>query len=225
MCPNDRYKTLIEFLFNRAESEGDWRYLDETDEEENAILASVSDQELVSYLIKMFENCSTDLLVFSDWQLNKGLNYIFNNFVYSVYKKEIPLTTLLRFINSLKHLYEECFQFRCESALSHLAGAKNPLNDICYMLWDIISIPHYYRETEDREEIYEVTHKLWECVLSLSNIACIESALHGIGHNSCEYSDRITKMVDKFILSYSKNPEHNKDLINYAQCAKRGMIQ
>ena len=57
--------------------------------------------------------------------------------------------------------------------------------------------------------------------LGLSNPACVESGLHGLGHMATFLPDIAVPIID----TYLKNKKNkNKDLINYAKTARTGII-
>lgn len=57
--------------------------------------------------------------------------------------------------------------------------------------------------------------------LSLSNIACVESGLHGLGHLELYY-DEAPNIVRQFM---QNNPGIDKRLFEYAKNAEKGHVQ
>ncbi|WP_444919224.1 hypothetical protein [Microbulbifer sp. JMSA003] len=212
------YNEFLEFLFNRNESLGEWRWDIDLDEPD------ISGESLVSYIIRMFDNYDSDLAQYSDWQLALGLEYIFNNTFsdLSFYLRDGPssLEKRLQAIHSLKHLYSKCLNFRCRDSLGHLSEVGNPLNNFCYMLWDTTPLS-YCEELPDSDALYSAVAEVMEYALSLDNLACIESGLHGLGHLELYYKDA-PKIVKKFIKDARVK---NSRLLEYAINAESGCIQ
>ena len=69
----ENYKQLVQFLFERNESDGDWRWKD------NLVEPEVNPEELIAYVKVMYEQYDSELAGFSDWQLALGLEYIYYN--------------------------------------------------------------------------------------------------------------------------------------------------
>ena len=76
----------------------------------------------------------------------------------------------------------------------------------------------------DEDEIIEACLSVMEFCLYLPNIACQESALHGLGHLEYEdkWGDRCRKIIDTFLGSKAKNLD---ELEAYARAAYHGQIQ
>ena len=87
------------------------------------------------------------------------------------------------------------------------------------MLWDTTPLT-YCEQTPEKKEIYAAVAEVMEYSLSLDNIACIESGLHGLGHLELYY-DEAPKIVRKFIESQKVRDER---LIAYAEQAEQGNV-
>jgi len=74
--------------------------------------------------------------------------------------------------------------------------------------------------TESRGYYEAIAYVMQEC-LKLSNPACVESGLHGLGHLVPFMPDIAVPIIDQY-LKNKKNP--NEQLVNYAQAARTGMI-
>lgn len=61
-----------------------------------------------------------------------------------------------------------------------------------------------------------------ERTLQLDNIACQESALHGLGHWHSAYPKEVERIIDAFLQS---NLNIRPELEQYAQSARIGMVQ
>ena len=214
---DDKYHTFIQFLFNRVESRGDWRF--ELDDEE----PELTGEEVVDYVWRMFENYQTDLAHFSDWQLGAGLEYIFNNtfsdLPFFLRDGPAPLEERIKAIKALKNLYSKCLNERCMQTLGHYSEEGNQLNHFCYVLWDTCPLT-YCEEMKDKEKIYAAVAEVMEFSLSLDNIACVESGLHGLGHLKPYYSNAV-KIIKRYLETTGQSDER---LLEYAKHAETGCI-
>jgi len=123
-------------------------------------------------------------------------------------------------IKALKAFFQKCLNVRCEQSLGHLSETGNELNHFCYMLWDTTPLT-YCEETKEKDEIYSAVAEVMEFSLSLSNVACIESGLHGLGHLHLDY-DEAPKIVRNFI---ETNADVDRRLLAYAKEAEHGRVQ
>ena len=71
------------------------------------------------------------------------------------------------------------------------------------------------------EHLVDPIFEVLGAALSLSSIACQESALHGLGHLQSAHPDRVDHLIDKY-LSRGKPTQELKD---YAMAASAGVIQ
>lgn len=88
------------------------------------------------------------------------------------------------------------------------------------MVWDATPLT-YCEQTLEKNEIYSAVAEVMEYSLSLDNIACVESGLHGLGHLGLYY-DNAPKIVRKFV---SSRKVTDKRLIAYAKQAEKGCVQ
>src|SRR5439155_17455989 len=105
-------------------------------------------------------------------------------------------------IASIESLFEKLFARVCTDHLSHLdrrdvPASVNPINVVCYMWWDLFP---RLDEPDDPSwrELDETILDVLRGILSLSSIACRESALHGLGHWYVLSPDRVETIVDEF---------------------------
>ncbi len=175
-----RYLTWLTFVFDRRETPNGW-YFDLEDEDFGA-----TPQELVELIVLTMESSGKDLADYGDRQVAEGLNYIVNNACSSVvavlFDDAVSVQLRLRAIESIKTLYRDCFAPRCASVLCH-TGQKggNALNLPCYMLWDVFPIS-LWEGRRDGKLFYAAALDVLEDALDSSNPACVEGALHGLGH-------------------------------------------
>ncbi|PSJ71838.1 hypothetical protein C7N43_37280 [Sphingobacteriales bacterium UPWRP_1] len=79
----------------------------------------------------------------------------------------------------------------------------------------------YQNLDKETEGLYRAVASVMEQCLSLSNPACVESGLHGLGHMATFQSNIAVPIIDKFINNAKKR--HN-NLMEYAKMARTGMI-
>jgi hypothetical protein len=207
------YEEWIRFLFDRPDIAGlpEW-YWDITLEKFPA-----SAEQQVSLIGRTFERSGKDLLKYSEKQVQNGLNYILNNAasntVMLITQKGVPEDLRIDAVLKMKYLYSDCFAKRCEPALSHLDEPDaGPINSICYMLWDTSPLCQWK----------DVVLDVMEDALYLPNNACIESALHGLGHRFRQDKERVPQIIDRFL---SKTKKLRPELRQYAANARIGYVQ
>jgi hypothetical protein len=163
-----------------------------------------------------FVRCGTDLARFSDMQVSNGLNYILNNVASDIpqllrqksINEELRVDTVLK----MKHLYRDCFATRCSVSLSHLdEPGAGPLNAFCYMLWDVSPLGSWNTIVLD----------VMEDALYMPHDACIESALHGLGHRYGQDKIKAPEIISCFL---SKTRGLRPELKRYAERAMAGMV-
>jgi hypothetical protein len=207
------YEQWIRFLFDRPDTAGLPEWYWDTNLEE----FSATPEQQVSLIGRTFERSGTDLLKYSEKQVNNGLNYIVNNAISNtvmlIIQKEVPEDLRIDAVLKMKYLYRDCFAKRCEPVLSALDEPDaGPINSICYMLWDTSPLCQWK----------DVVLEVMEYALYLPNDACIESGLHGLGHRFSQDKERVPQIIDRFL---SKTKALRPELREYAARARTGYIQ
>lgn len=212
------YDEWISSLFDRDEAKGDWRF--DIDYEP----IDVPETLLCAFIIRLNSKLPELLGRYTDWQLAMGLDYIYNpccsNYAFSIRDGDAPLKTRLAAIESMKNLYRDCFEIRCRPVLGHLSERGSEFNDFCYMLWDVTPI-NYCEGHKNRVAILDAVADVLEFALSMKNIACLESALHGLGHMVYKFP-RAAEIIQSFI---NKADNIDSRILRYAEAAKTGYIQ
>jgi hypothetical protein len=215
----DEYHAWLKHVFDRPVHDPAW-YFDIDAPEFQADAKTIT--ELVT---RTMLRSGTDLLAYSNGQVNQGLHYIFNNAcsntVFAILDETVPFEQKVAAIRSIKLLYKDCFTPRCAPVLGHLdeTGA-NPLNAICYMLWDVTPLT-YWEKRERKDEAYAAILDVLKFALRSTNPACVESALHGLGHMHYKVSRQVEQIVQRFL---SKPHIQNEYLLHYAKNAHRGYV-
>jgi hypothetical protein len=208
---NQFYAELIEFAFNRDADINSWAW-------DLELQVPTAPPETVAVAIRrLCVNSGEDLKDFNNLQVAGGLKYIFDNsfsnYAFDLLNVELQFELRSSVLRSLGLLFEKCFAPRCTPVLSHGLGKApdNPLNGICYMFWDTSPL------STGGPDILRVM----ENSLYLSNIACVESGLHGLGHAFYKNEKLVETAIDKFLASTSNI---NEKLLTYAMNARRGYI-
>ncbi len=211
------YPDWLSSIFDHDETKGDWRfdlYLDDIE---------FTPEQVVDYVTQMFTYYDRDLAHYSDWQLAMGIDYIFNNSCsdYAFYLRDRPVSLEKRIeaILSLKVFFEKCYEKRCVPSLGHYSEKGNALNIPCYMLWDTTPLS-YCEDKQDRAAIYKAVTEVMEFSMTLSNKACIESGLHGLGH-MVPYYPEAAKIIARNMHRFRRVDSRLKD---YAKAAQTGYI-
>lgn len=215
-----RYQEWLQFVFDRPVTPNGWYFdLDISTFEVNTVEIS----ELVAHTL---ENCGRDLDKYSQDQIGYGLNYIFSNscsdVVFSIMDDAVPMSLRLRVIASIKNLYRDCFASKCLPELGHTAKhRRNMLNNVCYMLWDMSPLS-WWENRPNRSIFYGAIVDALEDALTSPNPACVESALHGLGHIHSSYIERVEDVVAAYL---RRNVFVHPQLKVYAQKASIGNVQ
>lgn len=181
----------------------------------------VSDQLAVEYMTRLFENSEESLRYYSDRQITAGLWELGSGDAYCVYSSEVPIELRLRLVRSVETFFREFFANRCLPELS--AGASEQaslLNIICYMWWEVFTWG-WAKDEPDAERLAAQDLDVLEAVLRLTNPACKEAAIHGLGHLA-DQSDQALSIIDRFI---TKDFGISPELLQYARAARTGCIQ
>ena len=204
-------------------------HLDDDDESEwwNA---SRQPEVTVAYLTNLFENAASVLAPFSDAQVKEGLWFLLDSgysaAMFELLNRGVALSERTRCISSIYTLFERFFAPRCASHLSHLDRAgkstdEHPLNDVCYMWWDIAPVCGCSQGL-DRAELDAACLEVMRMTLDLDSDACRESALHGLGHCYFEHPTQVKAIIDRFL---DHHPDLRAELRAYAWAARAGRVQ
>lgn len=216
----DRYQEWLRHVFDHPVTPNGWYFDTEYQELEAA------DAEIVELFTRTMENSANGLASYSDDQVGHGLNYLFSNacsnVVFSLMSESVEPALKLRALASIETLYRDCFTPRCAPALGHLSQpGGGVLNYICYMLWDVSPLS-YWENHNNKQLYYTAIAGVLEAALTSENPACVESALHGLGHIECHCPDKVSKIIGAYL---SRNVFVAPELRRYAQNAATGNVQ
>jgi hypothetical protein len=236
------YQRQLDYIFNRPTDEPDWYRRDSSEEE---AVFDATPLSAFTFLETLCLNPEEDLKPYSDAQIGLGFCFIFDNgcsdITHDFKAADVPFDRKIKAIHNLFALFRDVLNSRCaaiESAFSQATLSK--LNYICYMFWDITPLSSAYglsftrpqKKHQNAKEIYEnskldnrfyytaIAEVMKNC-LDLSNPACVESGIHGLGHLAFSHADIAVPILDNYI---SKGKNRSESLVNYAKSARTGMI-
>lgn len=214
------YEAWLEHVFERPKTASGW-YFDLNIEPFDA-----KSTQLTILLTNTFINSGVDLDIFSKRQINEGLNYIFNtscsDISYVLKDISVPVDDRTRAIKAIRNLYSDCFAVKCTESLSHLSeSSTSEINQICYMLWDVSPYCHWDNSSEN--SIFHTTiFEVLEAALHMTHQACVESAIHGLGHMHAYEPDSVELILSQWL---SKRAASSSPLVKYAKAACQGNVQ
>jgi hypothetical protein len=179
----------------------------------------------IAYLTQLFEQPEPLVERFADSQIAQGLYYLVDSgaggYCRFLTDSSVPTEARVACISAMQTLFARLFDARCAPVLSHLdEPGTNALNSICYMWWDIMPL---YGQPDGRRAnpTDDACLRVMRETLRLSNPACQESALHGLGHWARAYPDFASAAIDAYLES---NPAARPELVRYAQAARSGCV-
>jgi vesicle coat complex subunit len=90
------------------------------------------------------------------------------------------------------------------------------------MLWDVSPLSWWEeKRSPEREIFYNAVIDVLEEALSSNNPACVESALHGLGHIQSSCIERVTEVITNYLKKVSVSTQ----LTTYAKQAILGNVQ
>jgi hypothetical protein len=211
------FETWIRFCFDRQ--------IGDVPNGDEAAIAEPTPAVLATYLCQLFERPSILLTQFSVDQIGQGLWFICGSqseYFRTARDRSVPQDLQIAWVRRLKNLYSGVFEQVCAQSLGHLSGwpeAPNLANDVCYMLWDLDCLEGAAM-FPGHEHLIDPIFEVLESVVRSDHPACIESALHALGHLHDHHPSRVEALIDGFLARNSVLPE----LIRYGQQARTGRI-
>jgi hypothetical protein len=190
---NIEYSYFENYLFNRKVGGDKW-FLDPEFCEENFDAIDV-----VKNAGKVFQHIGNIAAKYTNDQVCDGLEYLITPFVssacYAFFNDSIDFDLKVNTIRNMAKVFEDFFEHVCEKITCHNSRDSAPKsNHLCYMWWEIFprhGIPAKASLNELDQEVLLILDRL----LTLSNVACIESALHGLGHWYAGYPEKVEETI------------------------------
>lgn len=215
------FEEWVKWVFDHPVTKPEWYW---SDESEWWVWLDEHPEQVVDFMTLLFGNPRSYLRKYSDAQLNQGLWLLADpscsNHMFALLKESVSWEARRQCLRSFYTLFANLFAIRCPSYLLHLAAHKteppSPLNLICYMWWDLVPLHGVHKAID--QECMAVIRKI---LLTISNEACIESALHGLGHWHVYCPDEVEQIIEEFLCT---QPNISPELFAYAQEAQKGCV-
>jgi hypothetical protein len=181
---------------------------------------------VVDYLMQLCSDPLTALEGLTDAQVANGLDYLSNaargGCWDELYRMRVSTEQAVACVHTIYTLFERVFAARCAPVPLHATEASgHELNSLCYMWWDIISLQSD-KGDDRRGSISKAMLDVMRRTLALPNMACQESALHGLGLNNIRaYRDQVGGIIDEYLAA---NPNLRPELRLYAENARIGHV-
>lgn len=218
--PKRTFEQWIDGIFDHPVSIPEWFFADL-----DADTCVEDDETNVDYLARLFIDGDRLLQRFDDAQVNQGLNMIANvscsDHAFSITHPGASWPARQRAIRAIYDVYSKCFARRCTQALSHLNEPASPLNYICFMWWDVFPARFDPEDPSREGEADEYIGVMQRC-LSIAHHACLEGALHGLGHSQMYYPEKVEPIIDRFL---QERTDLRPELVKYALRARDGAVQ
>jgi len=184
---------------------------------------SINPRQSVTFLTELYSKSAVHLAPYSDAQINQGLWYLVSPgsspYIEGLLSDAVDWPERLLCIQAISKLFDDIFNKRCLPQLSHRntngdLAQQSPLNLMCYMFWDLIPFG-------DDRRIQAAYLDEMEKIIWQDNVACQESALHGLSHSLVDYPDRVRSIIDQFLDAPTWRRE---DVKEYARNAREGAV-
>ncbi|MDZ7879662.1 MAG: hypothetical protein U5L45_18435 [Saprospiraceae bacterium] len=228
MTAETLFQRQLDYIFDRpTTTEPAWYFTEFWQKSDEAIFPYDNHEVVFAFMENLLKNAGKYLEIYSNDQIGLGFNYIFNNscsnMTHDIREADVPFDRKISLLENLFSLFKEVFNERCLTETSAYAAVLSPpLNNICYMFWDVTPLSYWGNIPKtERKDYYEAIAMVMQRCLSLKNPACVESGLHGLGHMVSEQPNIAVPIIDAF-LAKPKNP--SSKIIKYAKQARTGMI-
>jgi hypothetical protein len=169
------------------------------------------------YVTRFFSEGKNLLNDINPEELNRILWLLIHDVLNVIPEEYPPLSVWKDYFAATKILFRDIFNCYCAPVLGHKdEQPTTPLNSSCYMWWDIVPVWH-----PDKQILTQIQQLCLETIiycLKLDNLACKESALHGLGHWYTIDSHVVKVIIQN---NYSFIPDQ---LQNYSQSAICGCV-
>ncbi|MEI8280992.1 MAG: hypothetical protein WCG75_01170 [Armatimonadota bacterium] len=202
--PDDlTYDEWVIFIFDHPILEPNWWWWDADSPNFKFWDEEADPARTLSFLTKLFQESGQLLLRFTDWQIDQGLNYIVSNscsnHMYSLTNGSLPWEDRKACFDAMIVLYRDLMAPVYGSDPDRLTirvGPERPTFS-CYMWWDVMPI-HGGLDTPDGKMNTAILN-VFNQVLQMDQLCCLESALHGLGHWQLFVGDRVSPIIERFL--------------------------
>lgn len=214
---SDAYRAWLKLTFEGTISTG-WQHgdspMDDYPDDWRAY------EERCFLLGALCQRAGEDLASYSDQAAGYGLYFTFSNASSStseaLTEQTVERDLRVAAIRSLPILYRDFFAVRFPTG--QWEDRPGPLADCLYMLWDMAAFG-YDLTIEQMSDIGEDLLDVLADILAIENVACTQSALHGLNH-MVPKSARASKVIDEWLTAH---PSISKELRAEALAAREGL--
>ena len=209
---------FTQYLYDRPANKTEWYFEDDHED------IDLPKDQLVQLATQAFNSVVDVTNHFDERQICMGLRYLVNPSCgpvpYLYMDTSIDFAIRSSAISSMRNVFRYLFaSLRNELGLYRVSGgAPFSFGETCYMWWDMFPRHGVPRQPE-LEETDAVICRTIGSILEIDNLACQESALHGLGHWFSSRPDEIVEMVGVFL------PRAPVELKEYAMDAMQGRVQ
>ncbi len=178
------------------------------------------------YLCTLFHSSARLLGRYTPAQIDQGMWFLispgFSSQLFALTDHTVSFSLRRRGILAIECLFTDLYASACTAFFGHLDDGPeppSPLNSSCYMWWDMAPL---CRQGEDGGRTDALILRVQSKILRLQSVACVESALHGLGHMAQYYPQRVRAIVDAFLRARSDLPQC---LVDYAGAARAGGVE
>ena len=223
------YDEWVAYCFDRDPTTSWWHEIkvDEDGEWFEADWYEPEPRLVVGYLRRLFMESAQLPSAYSPEQLGKGLWFLCCQeagcHLRAAFSPVAPQDDRIACVMALKHLYTDLFAKLCTQHFSYIdrgPEASGPLNGACYMLWEMSGLT-WMPKQPGFDFLADPVLEVLAFVLRSPNEACVESALHGLGHLQHHFPDRVPALIDSFL---KDRPNLSPELYAYAGHASRGQV-
>ena len=211
-----RYDEFIDFCFTRFETSPD-------PETERPIDFESSHDEIVELFTVTMLRSGTDLTRFSDSSIGHGISVLFcegSNVADSFLGERASAPAVVPAILSIGTFYRACLDRRNLSEYLRDTVPRNVLGSAVFMLWDLTSLARL--TWTGPPAVGDAVMSVLRDTLYLSTAGCVQSGLHGLGHQweFCREAEAVA-IIDGFLADRPNLPPGIRD---YAMEARKGSV-
>ena len=219
------YEQWIEYCFDREVTKPEWYW--QYGENGEGDWYHPEPPMLAGNLCRLFKSSRTLLWKYSSEQIAQGLYFICSNgssYFQIAREASVSEEKQIAWVKSICHLYSDMFAKECSHFYGHLdrgPETQKPLSGLCYMFWDLDCLEGAAM-FPGGEHLVEPIFEVLSCALKQTNLACVESALHGLGHLEMYHPERTHRLIEGVLQTRSDLPA---ELKAYAKNALEGYVQ
>ncbi|MDZ4755761.1 MAG: hypothetical protein SGJ11_14850 [Phycisphaerae bacterium] len=167
------------------------------------VLGPLDDASLAAALRLLFEGSLTDI-------------------AYLVRDGDMPLNLRLDALRSIEVLYDEVLELRAGDTLqSQATASSSELQQTIFMIWDVSPLTYWPPSGHARAASRCLAETFGAVLGRCRSAACIESALHGLGHLHNSNADAAKEAISRWM---SQRPDVPDELLDYAELAWAGTV-